>query len=251
MPTSAPILFAHRGGRAHAPENTLEAFRLALHLGATGLESDVWLTADGVPVLHHDGRVGSRLRRRPLASLTAADLPIDLPTLADLLDAVDPAVPVSLDLKDPDAGPATIATVAAAGRSDRLWLCHPDARVLAELRDVDRGIRLVHSTRLDRLGDGLERHAVDLSSAGIDAVNLPEPDWTGGLVALYRRFGLACLGWDAQHPRQVDRLLGMGLDAVYGDHVDRLVDGLARLGERDRLREDPGRQSRSRLPGGQ
>jgi hypothetical protein len=41
-----PIGFAHRGARADAPENTLEAFRLALDKGATGLESDVWLTAD-------------------------------------------------------------------------------------------------------------------------------------------------------------------------------------------------------------
>ena len=53
MPTRVPALiappyaFAHRGARAHAPENTLEAFTLALRLGATGLESDVWLTADG------------------------------------------------------------------------------------------------------------------------------------------------------------------------------------------------------------
>ncbi|MDQ3575194.1 MAG: glycerophosphodiester phosphodiesterase, partial [Actinomycetota bacterium] len=38
-----PIAFAHRGARAHAPENTLQAFRLALELGSTGLESDVWL----------------------------------------------------------------------------------------------------------------------------------------------------------------------------------------------------------------
>ena len=46
-----PIAFAHRGARAHAPENTLEAFALGLRLGATGLESDVWLTADGIAVL--------------------------------------------------------------------------------------------------------------------------------------------------------------------------------------------------------
>ena len=52
-----PIAFAHRGARAHAPENTIEAFKLGLRLGATGLESDVWLTADGIPVLDHDGVV--------------------------------------------------------------------------------------------------------------------------------------------------------------------------------------------------
>ena len=49
------LLFAHRGASANAPENTIAAFELALGLGATGLESDVWLTADGVAVLDHDG----------------------------------------------------------------------------------------------------------------------------------------------------------------------------------------------------
>jgi glycerophosphoryl diester phosphodiesterase len=48
-------------------------------------------------------------------------------------------------------------------------------------------------------------------------------------VSLFRRFGLRCLGWDAQHPRQIDRLLRMRLDGIFGDHVDRLVDGAARL----------------------
>jgi glycerophosphoryl diester phosphodiesterase len=47
------------------------------------------------------------------------------------------------------------------------------------------------------------------------------------LVALFRRFGLRCLGWDAQHPRQIDRLIALRLDGIYGDHVDRLVEGLA------------------------
>ena len=74
MPTRLPALkvppigFAHRGARAHAPENTLEAFELALRLGASGLESDVWLTADGEAVLDHDGVVGRKgLRRRRIA----------------------------------------------------------------------------------------------------------------------------------------------------------------------------------------
>src|SRR5215218_9680885 len=69
-----PIGFAHRGGMAHAPENTLEAFRLALRLGATGLESDAWLTADGVVVLHHDQSIGT-FRKRAIASLRREQLP--------------------------------------------------------------------------------------------------------------------------------------------------------------------------------
>ena len=224
-----PILFAHRGGRAHAPENTLDAFRLAIRLGATGLESDVWCTRDGVPVLHHDGRIGRRPRRQAISTVNASDLPDDVPTLADLLAEIPPDMPVSLDIKDPTSAAPTITQASEVGDSNRLWLCHPDHSLLATWRDLDHGVRLVHSTRVERIDTSLERHAVDLAATGVDAVNLPESEWSGGLVALFRRLGLACLGWDAQHRRQIDRLVALGLDGIYGDHVDRLVDGLRRV----------------------
>src|SRR5690349_19183947 len=82
-----PIAFAHRGARAHAPENTIDAFTLARRLGATGLESDVWITADGVAVLDHDGVVGSLVRRRRISEVKRADLPAHIPSLAELYDA--------------------------------------------------------------------------------------------------------------------------------------------------------------------
>ncbi|MGZ4666336.1 MAG: glycerophosphodiester phosphodiesterase [Frankiaceae bacterium] len=53
---SEPLGFAHRGAPGRGVrENTLPAFRAALQAGVPGLESDVWLTADNVPVLLHDG----------------------------------------------------------------------------------------------------------------------------------------------------------------------------------------------------
>ncbi len=220
-----PILFAHRGGRAHAPDNTMQAFRLAVRLGATGLESDVWCTVDGVPVLHHDGRTGRRPLRRAIATSTIDQIPGYIPTVAALVAEVDPVLPLSLDIKDPAATVPTIRVAAAAGDTSRLWLCHTDHALLAAWRDLDPDVRLVHSTRLERIESSLERHAVDLAAAGIDAVNLPESEWSGGLVALFHRLGLRCLGWNAQHRRQIDRLLALGLDGIYGDHVDRLVDG--------------------------
>ncbi|MFM8505173.1 MAG: glycerophosphodiester phosphodiesterase, partial [Acidimicrobiaceae bacterium] len=58
-----PILFAHRGASAHAQENTSDAFKLALKLGATGLETDCWVTKDSQVVIDHDGFVN---RRSPL-----------------------------------------------------------------------------------------------------------------------------------------------------------------------------------------
>ena len=52
--SSRPLVFAHRGGSALAPENTIAAFDNGLALGADGLELDVHLSRDGVVVVHHD-----------------------------------------------------------------------------------------------------------------------------------------------------------------------------------------------------
>lgn len=224
---SPPIGFAHRGARAHAPENTLEAFSLALRMGATGIESDVWLTADGVPVLDHDGVVG-RVRRTPIARLDRAELPAHVPALEQLYRTVGGQLPLSLDVKDPAAFDPTVAVAEAAGAADRLWLCHHDWELVASWRPRSDAVHLVDSTRLARIKEGPERRAAVLHEAGVDAVNLHHSDWTPGLTTLFHRFGVECFGWDAQQARVLDALLGMGIDAVYSDHVDRMVDSLSR-----------------------
>ncbi|MFY9556294.1 MAG: glycerophosphodiester phosphodiesterase family protein [Blastocatellia bacterium] len=75
-----PLVIAHRGASGLAPENTLAAFRLALALGADGVEMDVQLSADGEPIVIHDARVNrttngigavSRLTRTELKNLDA------------------------------------------------------------------------------------------------------------------------------------------------------------------------------------
>ena len=223
------IGFAHRGAKAYTRENTLEAFALALRLGATGLESDVWLTADGVPVLDHDGVVKGRLRTKPISTVARGELPEHIPTLEELLVATEPGVPLSLDVKDPDAF-GTIVDVYERQRRDAsglLYLCHPD---LAILRGNDRfagRVTLVHSTRIARMKDGPERHAAVLREAGVGVVNMPYPDWTGGLVALFKRFDVDCFAWDCQHERQIAEVARMGVDAIYSDWPDRLADVLA------------------------
>lgn len=226
-----PIGFAHRGARANAPENTLEAFRLAARLGATGIESDVWLTADGVAVLDHDGVVGGMFRRRSIGDLPRSQLPGHIPSLEDLYEACGVDLEVSLDCKDPAALDAVLAVAAAAGSGadERLWICHPELDLLAEWRRRLPGARLVHSTFLGYLDGGPERHASRLREVGVDAVNLHGSEWTGGLVTLYHRFDRLAFGWDAQHRRVLDELLDAGIDAVYSDHVDRMVDALGRI----------------------
>jgi glycerophosphoryl diester phosphodiesterase len=225
-----PIAFAHRGASAHAPGNTLEAFTLALRLGATGLESDVWLTTDGHPVLDHDGTVGRRPRRRPIARLRRDELPPSMPALEDLYATCGTGYELSLDVKDPAAARPTVDVARSAGgeAAERLWLCHPDWELVASWRTLSDDVRLVDSTRLRRLREGAERRAATLSRSGIDAINLHESDWTGGLTTLFHRFDVLAFGWDAQLPRVLDELLDAGIDGVYSDHVDRMSDALAR-----------------------
>jgi glycerophosphoryl diester phosphodiesterase len=230
-----PIAFAHRGARAHAPENTLEAFALALRLGATGLESDVWLTADGVPVLDHDGvvRTGRTGRRRPLTSHRREQLPDHIPTLTDLFERCGSDYHLSLDVQHPEAGPVVVDVVreAAPGLLPRLWLCQRRLADSIELRRLDPDVRIVDSTRLARLTEGPERRAATLAAEGIDAVNMHHSDWTGGLTTLFHRFDRIAFGWDLQFEHHLRPALRMGLDAVYSDHVDVMVDAfIAELG---------------------
>jgi glycerophosphoryl diester phosphodiesterase len=226
-----PVAFAHRGARAHAPENTLEAFRLALKLGATGLESDVWLTADGEVVLDHDGVVRAGLRKRPIKDHRRAQLPAHVPTLAEMIDACPGDWHLSLDLKDPDSGRAVVDVVREA-RPDllgRLWLCDPSLRSLAALRPAaDDGVRLVHSTRLARLSTGPERHAAMLAEQGFAALNMHHTDWSGGLTTLVHRFGVLAMAWDLQFPDVLRTVVRMGVDAVFSDHTDRMMEVVAR-----------------------
>jgi glycerophosphoryl diester phosphodiesterase len=226
-----PIGFAHRGARAHAPENTVEAFTLALRLGATGLESDVWLTADGQAVLDHDGLAGGRLRRQPIRRVPSADLPLHIPRLADVYETCGTDFELSLDIKDPAAVPEVIAVAREADAESRLWLCHGDWNLVASWRELSAAVRLVDSTRLRHLREGPERRAANLAAAGIDAVNLHHSDWSGGLVALFHRFEIDALGWDAQFARTIGALLDAGIDGVFSDHVDVLMQEIAQVSD--------------------
>jgi glycerophosphoryl diester phosphodiesterase len=222
---SPPLAFAHRGARAHAPENTLDAFRLALRLGATGLESDVWITADGEPVLDHDGIVKSTLRKRPISEVNRAQLPSHIPTLAELYEVCGPEMPLSLDVKDPAAYDATVAVARNVGGAapGNLWLCDPRWERLAEHRQRFSDVRLIDSTRLKRLTDGPERHAARLREAGIDGINMHHTDWSLGLTTLFHRFDRFAFGWDAQHERILEALQTMEIDALYCDDVELMM----------------------------
>jgi len=221
-----PILFAHRGASAYSPENTLESFSLALKLGATGLESDIWATRDGVLVLDHDGVVKSRLRSKPIAEFDRSALPSHIPSLEQLLQHCGTQYQLSLDIKDPVVFDTIEQIVANIDTSmlERMWLCHPSSELLMSKRESMLHCKLVDSTRLAKIKEGPERRAANLASSGIEACNMHHTDWNGGLVALFHRFNIVTFGWDMQHESVLENAIRMGLDGVFSDWPDRMIE---------------------------
>ena len=226
------ITFAHRGARSERPENTLSAFHRALEMGANGLESDAWLSADGEVVLVHDASFRKGLRRIRVGESTAAELAeYDVPRLADLYAECGTDFDMSIDAKEEQViGPmAAVARAAGHGAPGRLWICSPDLESLRTRRIELADVKLVHSPGYGGVTPaGFERHAADLASASIDALNLHHSDWSLGTVTLVHRFGVQALAWDAQEMRHLLRSLRFGVDGVFSDRVDRM---LAAVGE--------------------
>lgn len=219
------MAFAHRGAKAHAPENTIEAFTLALRLGANGLETDAWVTRDGIVVLDHDGVLRRRLRKTPIARCLRAELPAHVPDLETFFTELGHEFDLSIDVKDLAAFPGILEAARRAGMDPaRLWLCHPDASLLAARRSEADGVRLVCSTRLKHLGRAIEATVARLAEHRLDALNMHHTDWNGGLCALVHRFGLHSFAWDVQHADGVRAVLRMGMDGLFSDHVDTMVD---------------------------
>lgn len=108
-----PVIFAHRGASAHAPENTLAAFELALMQKADGIELDVKLTMDGHVVVIHDATVDrttgakGKVRDLSLADLRALDAGSffsekfqseKIPTLEEVFEAVGKRTFINIEL---------------------------------------------------------------------------------------------------------------------------------------------------------
>ena len=211
----------------------MAAFELAIRLGATGLESDVWLTSDGEPVLDHGGVVGSRWRRRAISEVRADQLPAHIPRLADLTRlAVEHGMSLSLDVKDPGGFDAVRSTLrnASAELTARAYVCVENFDVLRDIATRYRDILLVDSSRLARMKEGPERRLATLAELGVRALNMHHTDWNGGLVTLAHRFERYAFAWDAQFDYSLTTLLRMGIDGVYSDWVDRMVDAARQEG---------------------
>ncbi len=230
-----PILFAHRGASAHAPENTAESFRLALKLGATGLETDCWITRDQQVVLDHDGLVRGKLlprfRSKKIKDFLSSEIDERIPTFGDLVAVSSPATPLSIDVCDPDAMSLIDHITREAKTTQDIYICHPDLALLAMWKQNYPRFKYVNSIRLSKIHEGPERRCANLAKYGLDVLNMHHTDWNGGLVALAHRFNLGAFSWDLQHTEQLCNALLMGVDAVYSDWSDRMVDAYRQVFE--------------------
>ena len=216
---------------------SLDAFRLARTLGATGLASAVWVTRDGEVVLHRDAVVRRGLRQTRIADLRREELPSHVPALRELI-----ALPGEWHLGLEVAEPAALAPLlrelrSVGGLGARTWLHHADPSTCAtwvRLAAHDDGPRVVHAERIGRMSEGVERRLARVADDGVAAVSMLRDDWSGGLVALAHRFGLEAFASDVRFAHQAAALLAMGCDAIGGDWPDRLVDGRdGRVGRED------------------
>ena len=109
-----PLIWGHRGASGHAPENTLPAFQLAADMGADGVELDVQLTRDGIPVICHDETVDrtsngagwlkdftySEIRKLDFSCGNAAYEGVRIPALEEVLDLLAPTgLTINIEIK--------------------------------------------------------------------------------------------------------------------------------------------------------
>jgi glycerophosphoryl diester phosphodiesterase len=230
-PARQPAIgFAHRGGalqRRH--QNTLTAFRRSWVMGATGIESDVALTADGVPVLIHPGIVGRF--GRPVSRLRRAQLPGHVPSLEDVYRECGPTIDVALDMTAPAAVDQVVRIAREHGDPSRLWLTYWRLDTVTRWRRSYPDVRLVFPTLLIRTASSARR-AAELRTAGVDALNLYHRTCTPARVAVLQDSGLLVFGWGARTGAAAARILASGVDGVFCDDTAGMVAALEADGRR-------------------
>jgi glycerophosphoryl diester phosphodiesterase len=254
-----PSNFAHRGASARAPENTLEAFRLAVEAGAGGLEIDVHMTRDGETVVIHDATVDRTTDGSgAVAGMTLDELRnldagyhfspdgggtypyrgrgLRIPTLAEVYEAF-PAACVNVDIKEPQPGAeeAVLRVVRNAGAEERSLVVSDDHAVVRRFRRVSAARISTGASRLEitvfyvlsRLSlQRLVHPAYDALQVPVDhrGISLVTPRFVG---AAHSR-GVRVDVWTINDPGEMRRLLDLGVDVIMTDRPESLATVLGR-----------------------
>jgi glycerophosphoryl diester phosphodiesterase len=234
-----PIAFAHRGGASDNPENTMSAFRHAVELGYTYLETDVHATSDGVLVAFHDPDLSRTSDRAGLINeLTWADVRAarveggeTIPLFENLMEEF-PDARFNIDCKADSAVDGLVASLKRLDCLDRVCLGGFSDRRLRRLRAG--------------LGDGL---CSSFGPAQIAALKARRSvPWGGQLAQVPVRQGRLTITnntfvrsahargyhvhvWTIDDPVEMTRLLDLGVDGIMTDRPQVLKDVLVARGQ--------------------
>jgi glycerophosphoryl diester phosphodiesterase len=224
-------VFAHRGGSALAPENTMDAFDRGLAVGADGLELDVHLSRDGVVVVHHDQTLDRTTSLKgPIADRTADELrSAAVPTLADVLARYcAPRVIVELKVNSEALARAAVDVVRRAGAVDRVCFGSFGWRVLRSVRSLEPAVAT--SAAREEVRWALYRswcrwpvHRVSYSGYQVPELAGRTRVVSPRFVEYAHRSGLAVQVWTVDTEAAARRLLDWGVDAVITDRPDVVV----------------------------
>jgi glycerophosphoryl diester phosphodiesterase len=249
-----PLIVAHRGASAHAPENTLAAFRMAMAAGAQGLEFDVRLAKDGVPVVIHDdtlGRtaskpakvlslpsgelsrvdVGSWFNRRYPALARAEFSGETVPTLANvmrLLRDFQGLIYVELKAADTDFRDLAAAVCDTAGSSKLLPQIIIKSFKLAVIPEVKHLLPKVRTSALfaREIMHFLRRreHMIALAHEfGADGISVHRSLVTPRLCRLASDAGMPVTVWTVDDPRWLARRSALKIDALITNDPQRFL----------------------------
>ncbi len=226
-----PLVYAHRGGAALRPENTIAAFDHGLACGADGLEFDVHLSRDGVVVIHHDTTLDRTTRGRGrVADHTAAALAaLDVPALADVLGRY-PDVPLIIELKvdSPELARKVIDLLRAAGAVARSAIGSFSYRALRAARRYEPSIRTGASQEEARWALYRSWVGWPLGRPRFQEFQVPERSgWTKivspAFIAYAHNWNLPVKVWTINDAHDMRRLLDWGVDGLITDRPDLAV----------------------------
>lgn len=214
------LVIAHRGASAYEVENSLSAFRAARAMGADGVELDVHVTADGIPVVHHDPVAGECvIANAPHDALRGYELPNGepVPTLADALDVLGSDLGAFIEVKS------------LSPRHDDRFLAELDrGSAPSHYRVHSFDHRIVHRLRLQRprLPCGLlsasypVRPFVALQDVGASVLWQREVLIDADLVRRAHEGGYEVYAWTVDDPGRMRALMAIEIDALCTNQPD-------------------------------
>lgn len=245
-----PLVFAHRGGSALAPENTLAAFDEGLSRGADGLELDVHLSRDGRVVVHHDTTLDRTTSATgPIAARGADELAgvdagyrferdgafpfrgrgIGLPLLGDVLRRyTDARLIVELKGNSTALAAAVVEEIRAAEALDRATVGSFAGGALREVRRLEPRLPTSAARAEVRWALYQSRIGWPIRRPPYHAFLVPEHQGRTRIVSprfirAAHRGGVAIQVWTVDDPDDIRRLLAWGVDAIVTDRPDVAV----------------------------